>query len=802
MLKSYIRIAWRNIMKNRFYSAVNVIGLSAGIAFALLVIAFIWSELQVNTQLRNASSQYIIQSKWKDPSQGLELTTIGPLAKSLKEQYPHLVANYYRWDGISSTISHKEKSFREGIQICDSTLFQMYGFKLLYGDAKTAFEDPFSVVLTKDKALKYFGRPDVVGQTLTIESFSGSKHDFIITAVMEKPNKNSVTFITEDNDNQFYTSIGNINFFGRNADSWQNPYIVSYLELKDGVDPKVVEKCMLRLLKLNAPPEVANNLQPYLTSLKDYHIKANNGLVQKLLSALSAIAFFILLMAVVNFINMAVSRSAGRMREIGIRKVLGSLKKQLIVQFLIESILFVLIATIFALVIYSLAKEGFGNILGSNLPGLNNFPIQYILYLILLILVLGSIAGAYPAFFLSSLKSVESLKGKMTSVKENILLRKSLIAFQFATATVVFIGAMIISQQIGLFFSKDLGYNKESIISLSVPRNWTSEGVQQMKYARSKLAGLPQVKNVSLSYEVPNGNNSGVFALYRFGGNPMTAVQTQSIITDEYFASTYEIPMAAGEFYGPPGGVTDSSKLVINEKMAHALGWKNLSDAIGQRVMNQGGDRIFTIAGVTRDFHFETMQQQIQPLTFYNVTAFTAFRVLSVKLQPGNIAGSIEALRKQWPLLLPGAPFEYTFMDDTLKMLYRTEIQLQQASYIATTLSFIIVLLGVVGLIAQSVQKRSKEIGIRKVLGSSVKGIVALFMKEILWTVLLAGSLACPFAYFLLNKWLGNYAYRIHVSPTPFILAILVLGLFTAIVVVTQTIRTALISPANSLKAE
>lgn len=260
--------------------------------------------------------------------------------------------------------------------------------------------------------------------------------------------------------------------------------------------------------------------------------------------------------------------------------------------------------------------------------------------------------------------------------------------------------------------------------------------------------------------------------------------------------------MKAGVFYGPPGETTDSLKLVINEKMAHALGWKNPYDAIAQQVMNAGGNRIFTIAGVSKDFHFGTMQQKIQPLTFYNVRAFTAFRILSVKIKSADVGGSIEALQKQWSLLLPGAPFEYTFMDDTLKLLYRTEIQLQRASYVATTLSFIIVLLGILGLISLSVQKRAKEIGVRKVLGSTVKGILALFMKEIMVTVLMAGVVACPFAYILMNKWLNDYAYRIRLTPVPFLAAILVLGFFTAAVVAIQTIKTALANPVDSLRAE
>jgi putative ABC transport system permease protein len=314
MFKNYFKIAWRNIIKNRFYSSVNIIGLSTGIAFTLLIGAYVWSELQVNAKLKNEDQQYIIQSKWKDPNEGYELSTLGPLAKSLRENYPNLVTNYYRFDGIFSIVSKGDKSFREDIAIGDSTMLNMYGFSLLHGDAKTAFNGPFSLVITTGKAIKYFGKTDVVGQTLTIENFSGSKHDFMITGVMNTPSKNSVTRLDDLNDNQFYISSNNISFFGRNMD-WYNPHIAGYIELQKGVSPKDLEKPIAHLVKLNAPPQIAANMTPYLVPLKDYYLDANNGLVKKMLYALSAIALFILLMAIVNFINMSVSRSATRMRE-------------------------------------------------------------------------------------------------------------------------------------------------------------------------------------------------------------------------------------------------------------------------------------------------------------------------------------------------------------------------------------------------------------------------------------------------------------------------------------------------------
>ena len=799
MLKNYIKIAWRNIIKRPFYSIVNITGLATGIAFTLLIAAYVWNELQVNKNLKNADNQYILQSKWKDPNMGYEIATIGQLPKALREQYPNLVANYYRWDGVTSNVSKGEQHFREGLQIGDSTFLNMFGFSLLYGDARIALTEPYSVVITADKARKYFGTTDAIGQTLTIESFSGTRHDFKVTGLMKKPAINSITHITDDIDNGFYLPPSSATFFARNIEAGN---IFGYVELQKGVSPSDLAKPIRHLLKQNTPAQVEQNLEPYLVPLKKYYLSANNGVVKKMLYTLTGIAFFIMLMAIINFINLSVSRSATRMREIGIRKVLGGLKKQLILQFLTESIVLVFFATIFAIAIFLLSSPLFSSMLGKEIPTLNKFPFHFIFFPLLLILFVGILAGVYPAFVLSSLKSVESLKGKLISIKENVVLRKSLVGFQFGIASIVLIGAILISQQIELFFSKNLGYNKDYVISAQLPRDWSAQGVRRMENIRRQFATMSQVSNVSLSFEVPDGNSAGSLLIYKAGSDSTTAITSPTLSTDEYYASTYSIPLAAGVFYGQPGSITDSSKIVINETLAKSLGWKDAQEAIGKQLQLQGYNGVFTVAGVTRDFHFGSMQQAIQPVAFTHVALSNIFRFLSFKLKPANVSNSISALQKQWSVSMPGASFEYTFMDDTLKKIYKSEIQLKQASYTATALSLIIVLLGVLGLISLSIQKRTKEIGIRKVLGSSVKSIVALFMKEFLLVILFAGIIACPVAYLVMKKWLSDYVYRIDITPAPFIVAISFLGILTAVLIIIQTIKTALANPMNSLRTE
>jgi putative ABC transport system permease protein len=799
MLHNYFKIAWRNLWKQKAFSAINILGLSAGIAFAMLISGYVWNELRVNKTLKNSDRQYILQSKWKEPGMGMELVTFGFVPKMLKEQYPTLVANYFRWDGITSNVSVDETSYREGLQLCDSTLLNMYGFNLEFGNAKTALTAPFSAVITTDIAVKYFGKTDVLGKTLNIESFSGTKHDFLITGVLETPVRNSVTYVNENNKNQIFIPASTQNFFGRNIDAGG---IVGYIELQKGVRPEDLEKPLQQLLKLNTSLEINQNLKVQPMPLTDYYLDADKGLVRKMLYTLSCSAFFILLMAIINFINITISKSSSRMKEIGVRKVMGGRKKHLVIQFLTESILMVFIATIFALIIYQLFRAPLSDLLSKEIPHFTEYPFYYLFILFSISGMIGILSGIYPAMILSSLKSVDSLKGTLKTVTENVLLRKALVGFQFCTALIVFISAIIISEQIQLFFSADLGYNKDYIISAQVPRDWSAKGVEHMEMIRNEFASVPQVKKATLSYEIPNGNNSGPASIYRLSSDSTQAVVSQLLSTDEKYVSVFSIPLKAGNFFAADNdAVTDLFKLVINETEAKALGWKNADEAIGQQVKIIGRPAIFTIAGVTKDFHFNSMQQTIMPVTFLHVKKAETYRFLSFKLRPGSTSETVASLQKKWSVLLPGAPFEYTFMDDNLKKLYRSELQLKKATYTATALSIIIVLLGVLGLISLSIQNRIKEIGIRKVLGASVVSIVSLFTKEFLWVILLAAIIAFPVSYLLMHNWLNNYVYKITLTAEPFIFSVSILALVMVLLIVIQTMKAAVANPIKSLKA-
>ncbi|MEO6669527.1 MAG: ABC transporter permease [Ferruginibacter sp.] len=798
MFKNYLKIAWRNILKHKFHSFLNILGLSIGIAFTLLISAYVWSELKVNSSLNDLDNQYIIQSNWKDPDMGLNLTTIGPLGKALKENYPTLVANYYRWDGVTSTVSKDDKIFREGLQIGDSTLLTMYGFKLLYGDNMHALDEPFSVVITEDRAIKYFGRKDVLGETVTIESFSGSKHDFKITGILQTPDRNSVTRLNFQNDNQFYIPSSSAAYFSRSVDAWDNSSIVCYIQLQKGIKPQDLQGPMQKILRQRAPVQIADNMQPYLAPLKNYYLLQNKGVVKKMLYTVSLIALFILLMAIINFINVSIGKSSTRIKEIGVRKVMGGMRRQLIFQFLTESLVLVSFSMLLACCIYALANPFLSDILGKSIPALSDFPAYYLAAPLALVLIVGLLAGIYPAFILSALRAVDSVKGKVQSVNGNIFLRKGLVGFQFCSASIVLIAAIILSKQVSLFFSSDLGYNKDYVVSVLLPRDWSAAGVQRMRTVRDEFSKMPQVAAATLAWSVPDGIGSGSTLLYTDGKDASQAVPYESLIADEKYLDAFKIPLLAGRTFQNP---SDSLTTVINTAAVTAMGLKRPDEAIGKR-LNFAPDLSLNIIGVIKDFHFGSMKDKIRPMIITHVNFDKVYRLLCFKMNPGNVGNNLELLRKKWATLLPGTSFEYKFMDDTLKQLYQSEIQLKKASQVATALALIIVVLGIIGLISLSIQKRTKEIGIRKVLGASVQNIAALFMKDFMPVILIGGIVSVPISWYIMQTWLNDYSYRVAITAQPFAISVIILGTLTTLLIVLQILKTAIQSPVKSLRTE
>ncbi|MCF0073293.1 ABC transporter permease [Dyadobacter sp. CY261] len=800
MLKNYFKIAWRNLLKRRFYSLVTILGLTVGMTFSFLIISYIWGELNVNADLRNADNQYIIRSRWTNPDMGMDLTTLGPLSKALKADYPNLVANYYRYDAITVAVSHGDKHFREDVQTGDSTLLAMYNFPLLHGDARTALNAPNSIVITENKALKYFGRSNVVGESLTLHNFMGGKQEYQIMAVMKNPSFNSVTHLLNSPAEIFFP-FSSLEGRKGSEDNWGFAFMVNYIELKNGVTPEDLAKPIAQEIATHTPDAIKANLQVYLTPLRDYYREANNGIVSKMILTLSGITAFIILMAIVNFVNIFIGSSSSRLKEIGVRKALGGLKRQLVAQFLAEAILLAMLAMLVSMGLYALLRPAFADVLGKNIGSLWSLMPYSLLLPLLFALVTGTLAGLYPAWVLSRIPSVESMKGKLRSVKDNIFFRRSLIAAQFTIALFVIAGAGIMGRQVDYFFNKNLGYDKESLVTLGVPRDWTPDGLSKMERVRDGLSNLKEVKSISLSYEIPNGNGGG-YGLYKPGQDSTSAVMTTFLRTDVGYANTYNMRMLAGKFLQEPNTAYQPDNIVLNEAAIRSLGYASARDAVGQQLRVHFYDKPLTITGVVQDFHFASMHQTIKPLAFADVRGTNTYRYLSIRLHAGNLGSSMNVVEQKWHELMPDAPFEYAFMDETLQKLYMTEMQLKKASRIATILSVVIVLLGILGMVSLNVARRTREVGIRKVLGATSLHVVLLFLKEFLAILIIALAIAFPLVLLLGKQWLATYAYRMEIGWDIFAGIGIAFGVMITVLVATQTYKTAVMDPVKSLRSE
>jgi len=406
------------------------------------------------------------------------------------------------------------------------------------------------------------------------------------------------------------------------------------------------------------------------------------------------------------------------MREIGIRKVLGGKRKQLIFQFLAESTILVSIATALAVIAYPFLSNVFEQVVGKELIPITSFPLFAIGIPFFIIIIVGFI-------------------------------------FQFTIALIVLIASFLVTKQIDYFFKKDLGYEKEHLISAATPRDWSAAGVQKMITIRNELQNLLQVANVSLSYEIPNGNNGGQLQLYRSNAAPESSVATQGLIIDGNFIETYQINLLAGSVFNTES--TNAEEVLLNEKALKSLGFESPEMAIGSQIRLVDYENPLTVKGIVDNFHFESLHAPIKPQVYQSVSAVQYYRYLTIKLKAGNMQSQLDMVKQKWQELMPNAPFKFEFLDDTLANLYTNEAQLQKASYSAAVLAFIIVLLGVFGLVSLNVQKRIKEIGIRKVLGASRRHISKLFVKEFVVVLVFAILVAVPIAYYIISLWLQNY---------------------------------------------
>ena len=804
MLKNYLTIALRHLTRHKLFSVINMFCLAIGITFALLIGIYVMNEEGVNARLRNIHNQYVIKSRWKQENMGLDITTLGPLAKTIRDEYPSQVANFYRFDAVVNLVSVGTRHFRTQIAAGDTSFVSMYGFRLVHGNPTRAFRNNLSAVVTEAFARKFFDRTDVVGQTISIQTpADGGSHDFIITAVLQDMPRNSVTHFVGPPFEVYLPMDANQYFQGGDkGDNWSNVFMVSLIELKKGVDAKDLDKSLARVLEKYQPPFVKGNLQAFLVPLGDYYLDANNGAVKHMLSTLSLVALFILILAVINFVNISIGTAAHRLKEIGLRKVFGGYKRQIIVQHVTESMMLSLAAALLSLLGYEAIRSFFAQLLQTSFQHFWQFSFLQGYFLLTLVLTLGVISGFYPAFVLSSAPTVLAVKGKFTRAMGRMRLRKTLLVFQFALVIMVFICSMNVSRQVSYIFNKDLGYDKEQVMIISsLPRQWDSAGVIRMENRKNNLLEVPGVKNASLSYDIPDGNGGGYVNIDTLG-NASHFISMQIIGADADFAKVYDIRLQEGHFLTPFDARPVQGQVVLNETAMKALGWES---AAGNTIRMGGvGCYLLRVVGVIRDFHLESVQKTIQPTLIASLNEpFTrSYRYLSVKLDTRNLSSTIDALQVRCKTLFPEAGFDYSFMDEKYQAIYKTELQIQKASRLATVLNLVIVFLGLFGVLAFTLSQRTQEMAVRKVLGAAWFNLVGLFVKEYGLLILIANVIAWPIAFVVTQRWLENYAYRIDQGVLTYLLVSVLVFASSFFLITVQSLKATLVNPVNQLRME
>jgi putative ABC transport system permease protein len=825
MIKNYIKIAWRNLVRNKVSGIINISGLAIGLACVLLIGMYIKDELSYDRFFKDSNRIYRVNL---DGKMGNDQFLIGhtppPAGAALMNNFPE-IESYTRILSPGDEIIHYENKGQhnslteKSILVVDSNFLKFFNYPLIAGDASTCLNGINSVVLTQKAAKKYFGDELPIGKTLIFDEYSTP---FTVTAVLKDiPKQSSLQFEIL----QPAASMPAIKHFSW---SWVWLQMGTYVKLRANV---AADQASIVKLESKLPQMVATQAasafkrigQPWdefkrkgghwdlrLQPLTDLHLYSANIGTRffdqgdiKYVYIFSAVALFIMLLACVNFMNLSTAQSAKRAKEIGIRKVLGSLRKQLVRQFITEAMLYTLFAAIAALIIIMVVLPAFNQLADKKLS-LNVFlDFKTWVGILSLVLITGLLAGSYPAFFLTSFKPVSILKGSglFNGSGSGFFTRNALVVFQFTVSTVLIICTIIVYKQLVYNQTKDLGFDKENVVIIS---NTGRLGTRE-ESLRQELLKLPKVANASISTGMPSKSSFGDTYVPEVnpgnvnGGEPN--IMLSSFMVDDAFVPTLNLKLIKGRAFSKE--FTDSASVLLNETAVKQIGWK---DPIGKSLTYPGnGDQKFRVIGVIKDFNIESLKSDFSPFALFYTTSKT-YRIrssyIAVRLKPGDYSKAINSIQNKWKEIAPDLPFDYSFMDAEFDALYRSDQTMGKVFSVFTFLSLTVACLGLLGLAIYTAERRNKEIGIRKVLGASVQNVVTMLSADFLRLVIISSIIAFPIAWYAMNKWLQDFAFRTNISWWVFFLAAGVTMVIALITISFQSIKAALTNPVESLRSE
>ncbi|MCI0693634.1 ABC transporter permease [candidate division KSB1 bacterium] len=806
MFKNYLKIALRTLRRNKVYSFINITGLAISIAACLLILQYVSFELSYDTFHANADNLYRLTN---DRHQNGQLTQHGVITypsvpKAMKADYPEVV-NYTRLIQNRVYLRHGETGFDESIVYADSAFLSMFSFPLLLGEAKTALAPPNSILLSESSAKKYFGgkwrEQEILGKLIN----RNNRVDQAITGVFKDVPANSHIKL------DFLVSYSTFRQTWPQAeDSWTNSNFMVYLQLAPGTDPKALEKKFTAFSeRYFQGTKVTNSLESfYLQSLKDIHLYSDyeyetwahgNGTA---VWTLLMVAGFILLIAWVNYINLTTARSLERAKEAGVRKVVGARKRQLVEQLAIESLLFNLLGLMVAIMLIELSRPFISEKLGIYFS--SAFSTGRLGLAFIALFLLGTLASAlYPGFLLSSFETISVLKGKLTRSARGYLMRRSLVVFQFVMSFVLIAGTYAVYSQIDFMLHQNLGMNISQTLVINGPRltRWDSTYYDHINSFKAELLRYPAISSVTASQRLPGRRTGRIFDLQRKGGDPAQRYTTSEIGVDYQFFETFEMPILAGRGFGRSDHNMDFNAIktvVINATAAKLLGFEKPEAAIQQGLRYWGKE--WEIAGVVADHHQQSLHVPVEPIIFMPLYSTSNF--FFVKLQPRNLEETIAAVQGKYLEFFPGNSFSHFFLDDYFNAQYQTDRRFGAAFGLFAGLGVLLACLGLFGLSFFTTAQRTKEIGVRKVLGASTGSIWGLLSKDYSKLVLLAALLASPATYFAVSRWLAGYAYRIDLGWPIFLVSTLIVLAVALLTVSYQTIKAALANPVEALRYE
>ena len=803
MYKSYFKTILRNLLKNKVFSFVNIAGLAIGVACFILIALFVTDELGYDSYNKNADRIFRINSHYKIGGNRFNLANSPvPLAATLQSEYPEVEKTVRLFQGENIYVKKNDEYIKEeNFLYADPSMFDVFTIDFVSGNPAKSLLQPNSVVITTKAAKKYFANDNPMGRRITLSN----GQEFLVTGVVKPVPANShfeFDFLAS------YSTLPE-----SKQTNWFGSFVHTYVLTRQGVTADQLNKKIYSVAEKHIGPVVqaafglsykdfldrGNDLSFVFVPLKEIHLYSDvfnefkqPGSIDSLY-LFSAIAIFILIIACINFVNLSTAKSTQRANEIGVRKVLGSRRSQLIGQFLTESVLYCLIAVILAAVIAEYTLPWFNELTDKQLS-LNPGSLYTIPALLIFTLLLGIAAGLYPALLLSSFKPVLILKSNRVTGNRSGRLRKGLVVFQFATSIILFVGTFVIYNQMQYIKNKNLGFNKDQIL---VIKNADDLGKQQFAFANT-IRGNSNILDASLSFGLPDHRLTA--EVFKKEGSDDENETMVYIPVDYNFLNTYQIKMKEGRFFDR-SITTDTSAIILNEAAVKKLKFK---DPINQRLLyNLGENRTasLTIIGTVKDFHIQPLTQEIRPAAFVLLNEPTA-DFLSVKVSPHNLSNTINYLSEEWKRFGQQKPLEYTFFDEYFAEEYKSEIQSEKVFTIFAVLAIAIACLGLFGLATFTAEQKTKEIGIRKVLGASTVNIVSMLSKEFLILVVIANLLAWPAAYFIMNNWLSDFVYRTDIGIGVFILAGLSVLLIAILTVAYKSIQAASANPVKNLKYE